>query len=110
MNGHVLLFFYRGCKMANAKRSGVFGAPMRDYVRVGFGVTLGSIAAMLIFLMIGMGLFIGGYVLYKREAKKPKEKQNNGAKIGGIVLMALGCLVGIGFGAPLLLDSIGDMV
>ena len=103
-----MLFVYSS--MATKRSNGIFGASIREYMRFGFGTMLGSLLALLIFLAIGMGLFFGGYVLYKREAKKPKDEQNNAAKIGGIVLMALGCLVGLGFGAPVLLESIGDMI
>lgn len=93
-----------------AKRAGLFGASIGDYMRLGFGTTLGSIFALLIFMAIGMGLFFGGYVLYKRESKKPATEQSSGKKIGGLVLMGLGCLVALGFGAPILLESVGDMV
>jgi hypothetical protein len=59
-------------------------------------------------MAIGMGLLIGGYIIYNKEKKK--EKPSKSLQIFGIVLMAFGCLIGLGFGGSLLFESIGDMI
>lgn len=83
-------------------------AKTKEFIKLGFGFGVGSILATLIFVGIGMGLFIGGYIMYMKEKKSETPLESK--KIIGIVLMGLGCLIGLGFGAPVLLSSIGDMV
>lgn len=83
-------------------------AKLGSYVKLGFGLGIGSILATLIFLAVGMGLFLGGYVMYKKAKNSAHPQKTN--MIIGIVLMALGCLIALGFGAPFLIDSIGDLV
>lgn len=85
-------------------------ATIKTYVKLGFGLGLGSILATLLFLAAGMGLFLGGYVLYKKSKAIGKESQDKTTMIIGIVMMALGCLIALGFGAPFLLEAIGGMI
>jgi len=93
-----------------ARGKGIFGASIRDYMRLGFGTALGSLLAMLIFIAIGMTLFIIGYVMFAKEKKKEGKDQSQARKIGGLILMGVGCLVGLGLGFPVLLESIGDSI
>lgn len=81
---------------------------MAQYVKLGFGLGLGSTLALIMFMALGMGLFIGGYVMY-RKAKKA-EKPDRTHMIIAIVLMALGSLIGLGFGGPFLLEALGDLI
>jgi hypothetical protein len=77
---------------------------MRSLIRSGFGFSVGLFLAQMIFVLIGMLLFVPGYILYTRASEK-----KSGSKVGGLVLMGLGVAImgGIGFG--ILLDSAGDM-
>lgn len=79
---------------------------MQEYVRTGFGLATGSVLALLVFMAVGVTLFIVGFILYT----KGKKAQHQGQKIAGIVIMVLGCIIGLGFGASALLESIGDML
>lgn len=83
-------------------------AKLKSLVKTGFGLGIGIGLASMIFLAVGMALFIGGYVMFMKEKKSSQPVQSK--KIFGIVLMGLGCIIGLGFGGPILLDSIGDMV
>lgn len=97
-------------EMARRTSSSSSGMGFGSLVKTGFGLGIGSLLAGIIFVAIGMGFFFTGFVIYKREAKKKPADQRAGTKVFGIVLMALGTLLGLGFGATVLLDSIGDMV
>ncbi len=77
-------------------------------IKTGFALSIGSILATLIFLAIGLGIFIAGFVMWAREKKAASP--NKTVQVVGIVLMALGCLVGLGVAAPILMAAIGDML
>jgi len=85
-------------------RMGKNSVSMRSLIRSGFGFSVGLFLAQMIFVLIGMLLFVPGYILYTRASEK-----KSGSKVGGLVLMGLGVAImgGIGFG--ILLDSAGDM-
>lgn len=73
---------------------------MKEVIKTGFGLTLGSALAMMIFVAIGAAFFIPGFFLVNREnAKKKPEDRNAGMKTLGYVLMVIGMIVGLGFGA-----------
>lgn len=84
------------------------GTLIKNGFGLGLGLGFGSILAMIAFMAVGIGLFIGGYIMFMKEKKSEKPVQSK--KIVGVVLMGLGCLIGLGFGAPMLLESIGDLV
>lgn len=80
-----------------------------EYMRLGFGLGLGSIFAVMIFIVLGLIFFIPGFILVKREKKNEKEKKevNEGLKILGYILMAIGVILGLGLGFGSLLGEIG---
>ena len=82
--------------------------PIMEYARIGFGSGLGIFASMVLFILVGLALFIPGLILVNREQKKPKDKQNNTMKIVGYVLMGIGAAVGLGVGASTLFSEISS--
>ena len=76
---------------------------IKNYAKAGFGLGLGVYAAQIVFLLIGLALFVPGYQMMQK-AKKNKES----IPVTGIVLMGLGVVLmgGIGFGA--LLDGFSE--
>lgn len=96
--------------MAKASARRTSGPGLGGLIKLGFGLGIGSALAMIIFLAIGMGLFLWGYAIYKKETKKAAKDQNKSRKILGIVLMVLGCVIGLGLGFPAILEAVGDMV
>jgi hypothetical protein len=84
------------------------GPSIMEFARAGFGLTLGSLFALMIFLAIGLLFFIPGFILVKREHKKPKEEQSGTAKVIGYILMVIGMIIGLGFGAGAFLDMLSQ--
>jgi hypothetical protein len=84
------------------------GGAFWDMVVMAFAFGIGSWLASIIFMAIGISLFVGGYVLINREQKKPKEQQSGLKKGVGIALMALGAAVGGGLGFYSLLGEVGE--
>ena len=80
---------------------------MGEYVKAGFGLGVGSILATLIFVAVGLALFIWGYMMWKGESRKPRAAQNRGRAVAGLVLMGIGCLLGLGMGLSVLVGAIG---
>lgn len=81
-----------------------------SYVKAGFGITFGSVLAIMIFLAVAIGIFIVGFIMVKKETKKPKEQQNTTRKVVGFVLMGLAMVVGLGFGAPVFFGLLAESV
>jgi predicted permease len=79
-----------------------------EYIKAGFGVTIGSIAALILFLLVAIGIFIGGWIIVHKELKKPKDKRSTSMLVIGFILMGLGMVVGLGFGAPMFFASLGE--
>ena len=86
------------------------GTPLSWFVKAGFGTAIGSILAILIFLSIGVGIFILGFILMKSENKKPPEQRNEAKTVTGYILMVLGCIIGLGFGAPVLFEALSSEI
>ena len=82
--------------------------PIMEYARIGFGSGLGIFASMVLFILVGLALFIPGLILVNREQKKPKDTQNNTMQIVGYVLMGIGAAVGLGVGASTLFSEISS--
>lgn len=79
-----------------------------DNVKAGFGLGLGSMLATLLFIGVGMTLFVVGYIMWKRESVKPTDKRKNGVIVTGFILMGFGCLLGMGLGFSILLGALGS--
>ena len=82
--------------------------PIMEYARVGFGSGLGLFASLMLFTLVGVIFFIPGFILVNREQKKPKEEQNQTMKVFGYILMAIGMIVGLGFGAGAFFGELGS--
>ena len=66
----------------------------------------GFMAGTLIYSLLGMLLFVSGFILYKKETKKIEMYQNDSTKIFGIALMFFGAVFGFGSGMGVALDSL----
>lgn len=95
------------------KRSGrsnvIRDTGMGGLVRFGFGVGLGSGLAMILFMLVAAIMFVPGFIMVKQEQKKKKEgKEVNMTKLViGYVLMGLGMIMGLGFGAGTFFSTLG---
>lgn len=93
-----------------ARRRSVGSSGMvKDNIKTGFGLTLGSLLAIMIFIAIGAALFIVGWFLVNREnAKKNPEERNNGLKTLGYIIMFIGMVVGLGFGVGVFFGTLSS--
>lgn len=73
--------------------------PLMDYVRPAFGMGLGIYASFILYMLVAVAFFVPGFILVQKENAKKKEEQSAGVKVFGYVLMALGMVIGLGFGA-----------
>lgn len=80
----------------------------KNIVREGFGVGLGFLASLMVYLFFGMLFFIPGLVLYTQEKKKGEKSSS--LQIVGVVLMAIGVIIMGGVGFNTLMGDIGDMM
>ena len=83
-------------------------AKSSNLIKAGFLLSIGGIAATIIFILIAVALFVPGYILVAKQHKKPKEQRDKGLLITGYVLMGIGAVVGLGFGASALFGLIGE--
>jgi hypothetical protein len=80
----------------------------KNIVREGFGVGLGFLASLMVYLFFGMLFFIPGLVLYTQEKKKGEKSSS--LQIVGVILMAIGVIIMGGVGFNTLMGDIGDMM
>lgn len=71
----------------------------RGYVQAGFGLGIGSLAAAVLYLLVAAALFIPGFLIVSKQHKLPKERRVTSTLVCGYILMGLGMVVGLGFGA-----------
>jgi hypothetical protein len=90
-----------------ARRTRYNSPGIMNFARTSFGIGLGIFGSMVVFLFLGGLLFIGGYVMVKKDKSKPKNEQNALMRGVGYFLMILGMALGLGFGAGPLLGEIG---
>jgi hypothetical protein len=84
------------------------GGAMGEYVKAGFGLGLGSIAAVIIALIVAACLFIPGFMIVFKQNKLPKEERSTGWLVFGYILMALGMIIGLGFGVGVFFESLSS--
>jgi ABC-type Mn2+/Zn2+ transport system permease subunit len=80
----------------------------KNIVREGFGVGLGFLASLMVYLFFGMLFFIPGFILYMQEKKKGEKAST--IQIVGVILMALGVIIMGGLGFSTLVGEVSDMV
>jgi uncharacterized membrane protein len=76
---------------------------IKSYAKMGFGLGLGVFASQIIFILIGLALFLPGLMLIK---KKDKNGEATTSYYAGIALMAVGVAIMGGFGLGILVDNI----
>jgi uncharacterized membrane protein HdeD (DUF308 family) len=72
---------------------------IRGFMKAGFGLGLGSMMAAVLYIAVGAALFVPGFIIVAKQNKKPKEERSMPLLVTGFVLMGLGMIVGLGFGA-----------
>lgn len=77
-------------------------------MKAGFGLGLGSAMAAVLFVAVGVALFVPGYIIVAKQNKKPKEERSTALLVTGFVLMGLGMIVGLGFGAGPFFGALGE--
>ena len=82
----------------------------KNIVREGFGVGLGFLASLMVYLFFGMLFFIPGLVLYTQEKKKQNGEKSSALQIVGVVLMLIGVVIMGGTGFNSVMGDIRDMV
>ncbi len=75
-------------------------------IKQGFGLGIGFLSAQVIFIFVGILLFIPGYLLFVSQEKKTDPTVSK--QISGLVLMFLGVVLAGGIGFGFLIDAIGD--
>lgn len=80
----------------------------KNIVREGFGVGIGFLASLMVYLFFGMLFFIPGFILYNQEKKKGEKGTT--LQIVGVVLMAIGVVIMGGVGFNTLISDVGDML
>lgn len=88
--------------MAKSKKLG-----MMNYAKPAFGIGLGMMGSFILYMFIAVLFFVPGFIVVKKEHAKPKEKQSDGMKGLGYGLMAIGMIVGVGFGAGIFFSELG---
>ena len=98
------MIVYKGNRNIMAKKS----SALKGLITIGFGITLGSLLATLLFILLAMCLFVPGFIIVYKQNKLPKEKRNTALLVLGFILMGLGVVIGLGFGAGVFFSQLGE--
>jgi len=79
-------------------------------VRAGFGLGVGSLLATIIFMLVAAALFVPGFIMVKKQQQKDKKERNMTVLVIGFVMMGLGVVIGLGFGASIFFSALGDSI
>ena len=82
------------------------GGKYTEIAKEGFAGFFGGLAALVLYMVVGMIMFIPGLVLLNRENKKPKGQRNTGIVVVAYVLMFLGAAIGLGLGFGILTENL----
>lgn len=85
------------------------GEGFGDIVKYSFASGLGFMGSVVVYMFVGMLFLIPGIYLVMKEHKKPKEKRSTGMQILGVILIAIGCVIGLGMGSSFLGMGISDL-
>ena len=77
-----------------------------NFIKAGFGLSVGFQLATIIFMFVGFLFFLPGYILYKKE--KDAGRKGSTMEIIGVILMGLGVIIMGGFGFGMLLDGMNN--
>ena len=79
-----------------------------QYIKMGFGLGLGSAVVFMILTFVAMLFFIPGFIMVYKQNKLPKEQRKTGLLIVGFILMGIGMIIGLGFGAGAFFGQLGE--
>jgi hypothetical protein len=91
--------------MAKSRKTSKMG--MMNYAKPAFGMGLGLFGSLIFYMLIAVLLFVPGFIIVKKERAKPKDKQSDGMKALGYILMGFGMIIGMGFGAGIFFGELG---
>lgn len=77
-------------------------SPLKNLIKTGFGLSIGMIGAQLIFMALGLLLFVWGMSLLK------KARRGQGSLSAAYVVMGLGVVLGLGLGAGAFIDEVSS--
>ena len=83
---------------------------IKQYMKMGFGISLGSMGVFIIAMLLGLMFLIPGYIMVKKEIDKPKDKRNTTKMTLGFILMAIGMVISLGLGGGQFFDLLGDAI
>jgi hypothetical protein len=89
-------FFILSDRMANS---------LKSLMKTGFGLGLGLFASQVVFVALGLALFIPGLIMV-RNARAEDKNTTSGSYVGGMVLLVLGVILMGGFGLGAVIDNL----
>ena len=78
---------------------------VKDMFKTGFGLFSGIMVAQMLFMLAGLAFFIPGFLMLKKEQKKPKAEQS---LVLPYVLMGIGMVLGVGMGSGVFFDNLAS--
>lgn len=82
--------------------------PIISAFKLGFGAGLGLLLANVLFILVGMALFVPGLIMYSKEKKKAEGEKSTTKVVFAFILMGVGCVIGLGLGAGVLFENIAS--
>lgn len=78
-------------------------------VKYSFAASLGALGGVVVYLFVGMLFLVPGIYLVMRERKVAPSQRSKGMQVLGVILIAIGCVIGLGMGVGFLGQGIADL-
>jgi len=75
---------------------------IKSYAKMGFGLGVGVIAAQLIYMALGLLVFVIGLSMLS------KARKNNTSVVPAYIIMGIGMVLGLGLGAGIFFDNLSQ--
>lgn len=86
------------------------GGKFSNAATEGFAGGLGAFGALALYVLLGMIVFIPGFVLMMKEHAKPKGSRNSAMLGVAYVLMLIGAAISLGLGFGIIIENLaGDL-
>jgi len=84
------------------------GGNLKENVSTGFGLGIGIHLSSILFIIVGLCLFVPGFLLWNGEKKKAKDQRDQSKVILAFALMIFGCILALGMGFGFILGQMGE--
>lgn len=83
---------------------------LKNVAKYSFASGIGFLGSFVVYMFVGMLLFIPGFILNRTELNKPKEQRIMWRQLAGLALMFMGAMFAFGMGFGEATSGLASMI